>query len=171
MPGVNSYVSVMWVYGLYSLDRMSQTLHQPSAIEGVPAEEMCSNARQSLDELLWNKDGHYWNTFFVPTDRPENADALQRTDGQDTFSDQLFGKWLTLIDPHAESVLPADKVRDALLTIYTNNLVDDPGKAFRGWANGMRPGHKPEMQAGYHARTCWFGPQKGLASLLADAGE
>ncbi len=171
MPGVNAYVSVMWVYGLYSLDRMSQTLHQPSIIDGMPAGEMFSKARQSLDALLWNEDGHYWNTFYVPTDRPENADALQRTDGQDTFSDQLFGKWLALIDPQAESVLPSDKVHDALLTVYTNNLVDDPKQAFRGWANGMRPGHHPEMQAGYHSRTCWFGPQEELASLLADAGD
>jgi len=35
----------------------------------------------------------------------------------------------------------------------------------------MRPGHEPEMQAGYHSRTCWFGPQEALASLLADAGD
>ena len=171
MPGVNSYVSVMWVYGLYSLGQMSQTLRQPSAVGGLPTEEMFSDARQSLDTLLWNKDGRYWNTFFVPADRPEDAAALSRTDGQDTFSDQLFGKWLSLIDPQAERVLPPEKVRAALLTVYTNNLVDDPQKAFRGWSNGMRPGHKPEMQAGYHSRTCWFGPQEALASLLADTGE
>jgi uncharacterized protein (DUF608 family) len=171
MPGVNSYVSVMWVYGLYSLDRMSQTQHKPSTIDNLPAADIFSKARDSLDKLLWNKDGQYWNTFFVPTDRQENADALKRTDGQDTFSDQLFGKWLSLIDPQAESVLPAEKVHAALLTIYANNLVDDPDQKFRGWANGMRPGHQPEMHAGYHSRTCWFGPQEELASLLADAGD
>ncbi len=171
MPGVNSYVNVMWVYGLYSLGRMSQTLQYPSTVAGRPAGEMFSEARESLDELLWNKDGQYWNTFFVPTDRPENADALQRTDAQDTFSDQLFGKWLALIDPQAESVLPAEKAHAALLAVYTNNLVDDPNQGFRGWANGMRPGHQPEMQAGYHSRTCWFGPQEELASLLGDSGD
>ncbi len=171
MPGVNAYVSVMWVYGLYSLDRMSQTLRQPSIIDHLPAGEMFAKARTSLDKLLWNADGHYWNAFFVPTDRSESADALQRTDGQDTFSDQLFGKWLALIDPQSENVLPPEKVRAALSAIYTNNLVNDPEKGFRGWANGMRPGHQPEMQAGYHSRTCWFGPQEELASLLADVGE
>ena len=171
MPGVNAYVSVMWVYGLYSLDQMSQTLHQPADIAGMSAGEMLPKARQSLDELLWNKDGNYWNTFFVPTNRSENPDALRRTDGQDTFNDQLFGKWLTLLDPRAESVLPQEKVSAALHTLYTNNLIDDPGKDFRGWANGMRPGHQPEMQAGYHARTAWFGPQEELASLLADVGD
>ena len=170
MPGVNSYVNVMWVYGLYSLDRMSQNLNQPSSVDGLPTGEMFAKARQSLDELLWNPNG-YWNTFFVPTNRTETGEALRRTDGQDTFSDQLFGKWLSLIDPQAETVLPADKVSAALLTIYTNNLVDDPAKGFRGWANGMRPGHQPEMKAGYHSRTCWFGPQEALASLLADAGD
>ena len=161
----------MWVYGLYSLNRMSQTLQYPSTVGGLPAGEMFSNARQSLDDLLWNKDGHYWNTFFVPTDRPENADALKRTDGQDTFSDQLFGKWLALIDPQAESVLPAEKVHAALLTVLHEQPRGRSGEAFRGWANGMRPGHQPEMQAGYHSRTCWFGPQEELASLLADSGD
>jgi uncharacterized protein (DUF608 family) len=170
MPGLNAYVNVMWVYGLYSLDRLSQNLNQPSTVDGLPTAEIFSKSRQSLDDLLWNPDG-YWNAFYVPTNRPENSDALRRTDGQDTFSDQLFGKWLSLIDPQAENVLPADKVHAALLTIYTNNLVNDPAKAFRGWANGMRPGHQPEMNAGYHSRTCWFGPQEALASLLADAGD
>jgi uncharacterized protein (DUF608 family) len=170
MPGVNSYVNVMWVYGLYSLDRMSQNLNQPSTVDSLPTAEMFSKSRQSLDDLLWNPNG-YWNTFFVPTNRPDDANSLKRTDGQDTFSDQLFGKWLTLIDPQAESVLPAERVSSALMMIYTNNLVNDPAKGFRGWANGMRPGHQPEMKAGYHSRTCWFGPQEELASLLADAGD
>jgi uncharacterized protein (DUF608 family) len=170
MPGLNAYVNVMWVYGLFSLDRLSQNLNQPSTVDGLPTAEIFSKSRQSLDDLLWNPDG-YWNAFYVPTNRPENSDALRRTDGQDTFSDQLFGKWVSLIDPQAENVLPADKVHAALLTIYTNNLVNDPAKEFRGWANGMRPGHQPEMNAGYHSRTCWFGPQEALASLLADAGD
>jgi uncharacterized protein (DUF608 family) len=170
MPGVNSYVNVMWVYGLYSFGRMSHSLEQSGAVDGLPVDEMFSKARQSLEDVLWNPDG-YWNTFFVPTNRPEDAAALKRPDAQDTFSDQLFGKWLSLIDPQAESVLPAEKVRAALMMIYTNNLVNDPAKGFRGWANGMRPGHRPEMQAGYHSRTCWFGPQETLASLLADAGD
>lgn len=171
MPGVNAYVSVMWVYGLYSLDKMSQSLRQPSVIDRLPVAEMYAKARESLDKLLWNEEGRYWNTFFVPADRQETDEARARKDGQDTFSDQLFGKWLALIDPQSESVLPAEKVHSALLSIYTNNLVDDPAKGFRGWANGMRPGRVPEMQAGYHSRTCWFGPQEALASLLADAGD
>lgn len=171
MPGVNAYVSVMWVYGLYSLDRMSQTLRQPSLIDHVPAGEMFAKAQASLDKLLWNPEGKYWNAFFVPPDRAESDEARGRTDGQDTFSDQLFGKWLALIDPQSVDVLPPEKVRAALSAIYLNNLVHDPEKGFRGWANGMRPGRQPEMQAGYHARTCWFGPQEALASLLADVGE
>ena len=170
MPGVNAYVNVMWVYGLYSVDHLSQSLNQPATVDGLPVNEMFSRARQSLDGLLWNADG-YWNAFYVPTNRPEDVDGLKRTDGQDTFSDQLFGKWLCLLDPQSETVLPAGKVQAALLTIYTNNLVDDPAKGFRGWANGMRPGHQPEMNAGYHSRTCWFGPQEALASLLADVGD
>lgn len=170
MPGVNAYVNVMWVYGLYSVDRLSQSLNRPCAVDGLPVNERYSEARQSLDRFLWNADG-YWNAFYVPTNRPEDAAGLKRTDGRDTFSDQLFGKWLCLIDPQSETVLPPEKVNAALQMIFTNNLVADPAKDFRGWANGMRPGHQPEMDAGYHSRTCWFGPQEALASLLADAGD
>lgn len=170
MPGVNSYVNVMWVYALYSLNQMCRNLSEPANIGGMPVAELFSKARQSLDDLLWNNEG-YWNTFYVPTNRDEDARALTRTDAHDTFTDQLFGKWLTLIDPVAETVLPPLKVSAALETVYTNNLVDDPENSFRGWANGMMPGHKPDMRAGAHARTAWFGAQEDFASLLADAGD
>jgi uncharacterized protein (DUF608 family) len=170
MPGVNAYVNVMWVYALYSLDQMAQAAHQPARVGDLPVAEMFSKARQSLDDLLWNPSGNYWNTFYVPTNRAEDPDALRRTDGQDTFSDQLFGKWLTRLDPQAESVLPPGKVSTALHAVYVNNLIDDPAKHFRGWANGMKPGHQPDLGVGNHCQTAWFGPQETLASLLADAG-
>lgn len=171
MPGVNSYVDVAWVYALYSLNQMSQAAHQPALIAGLPVEEVFSKARQSLDELLWNHEGNYWNTFYVPTNRNDDTGSLQRADALDTFTDQLFGKWLTQIDPQAESVLSAEKVSSALHVLYTNNLVDDPAHGFRGWANAMKPGHQPDMTAGYFAQTAWFGAQEDLASLLADAGD
>jgi uncharacterized protein (DUF608 family) len=170
MPGVNSYVNVMWIYGLYGLEQMSQNLHQPVTVGGLPVSEMLAKATQSLDNLLWNTNG-YWNTFYVPTNRPEEPKSFTKTDGQDTFSDQLFGRWMTLIDPNAGNVLPAEKITSALETVYSNNLIDDKARGYRGWANGMRPGHLPEMKAGSHARDCWFGPQAALASLFANNGD
>ena len=115
MPGVNAYVNVMWVYGLYSLDRLSQKLNQPSTVDGLPVAEMFAKARQSLDRLLWNADG-YWNAFYVPTNRTEDADGLKRTDGQDTFSDQLFGKWLSLIDHSPRACCRHNRLRPRCLT-------------------------------------------------------
>src|SRR5439155_14832643 len=102
---------------------------------------------------------------------PEAPDAVAAKAGQYSFTDQLFGKWLTSIDPQAESVLPGEKVLAALHVVYTNNLIDDPEKGFRGWANGMKPDHKPDLEIGNHCQTAWFGAQEDLASLLGDAGD
>jgi hypothetical protein len=35
----------------------------------------------------------------------------------------------------------------------------------------MLPGGKPDMQSRYHSRTCWFGAQLDLASLLGAIGD
>jgi hypothetical protein len=86
------------------------------------------------------------------------------------FSDQLFGLWVTAIDRKDRFVLPADKVKTALHTIYTNNLLEDKSQNFRGWCNGMKPNRQPDLAADYHARTCWFGPQINLGSLMGFMG-
>ena len=35
----------------------------------------------------------------------------------------------------------------------------------------MLPGHKPDVTTGYHAVTCWFGPQINLGCLLGMTGD
>jgi uncharacterized protein (DUF608 family) len=166
MPGVSSYVNSSWLYGLYGLERVARHLGEPEPrLDGRPVSAVRASATAAYDELLWNPSTRCWNLFH----RTEGANASSTPDS--VFSDQLFGKWVLTIDPAAEAVLPADKVRTALKTIYTHNRVEDPTQAFRGWCNGMLPSGKPDVTTGYHAKTFWLGPQINLASLLAVDGD
>ncbi|MGA3326265.1 MAG: GH116 family glycosyl hydrolase [Terriglobia bacterium] len=165
MPGVSAFVNSAWIYGLYGLDRLSQILHRPISVGGMTIDDLRRKAAASFDAVLWNEHLGDWNCFF------RTPDASGRNTPETTFTDQLFGKWMLAIDPGAETVLPPNKVRAALHTLYVNNQVDDPSQSFRGWVDGMLPGHKPDMKAGIHARTLWFGPQINLGSLLGLSGD
>ncbi len=166
MPGVSTYINSSWLYGLYGLEAAAKHLGDPEpTVAGEPISQVRKNAAAAYDELLWNEATGCWNLFY----RTEGSDKSSTADS--VFSDQLFGKWVLSIDPSAESVLPADKVRRALKTIYSHNLVEDPKQNFRGWANGMLPDGRPDVTTGYHAKTFWLGPQINLASLLAIDGD
>jgi hypothetical protein len=131
---------------------------------GQPLDQLLAAALSNYDKDLWNPSTGAWNVFYpTPGSRlAKDADTL--------FTDQLFGHWVTAIDPAARGVLPDDKIHRALLAIYKNNEVDDPRQHFRGWVDGMKPGHVPDLVA-KHAKTFWIGPQANLASLLALHGE
>jgi uncharacterized protein (DUF608 family) len=164
MPGVSSYVNSAWIYGLYGLDQISRQLGQPALINGTPAGQLLPKALESYDKLLWNDKNKIWNCFYrTPGASPKN-------NPESYFTDQLFGRWLLAIDPGSESVLPKEKVNAALQSLYANNLVDDPANKFRGWANGMLPGHQADLSS-MHAYTFWFGPQINLGSLLGLVGD
>lgn len=165
MPGVSSYVNSPWIYGLYGLNRLSERLHRSVDVGGVPIQVMSRNGSKDFDSVLWSKPNHDWNCFF------RTADASSVNTPDETFTDQLFGRWMLAIDPNAGTVLPQHKVDTALHTLYRNNLVDDSAHGFRGWVNGMLPDHTPDMTAGYHSRTFWYGPQINLGSLLGLEGD
>ncbi|HBP39143.1 MAG TPA: hypothetical protein DD640_10485 [Clostridiales bacterium] len=165
MPGVSAFVNSAWIYSLYALQRMSELLDRDAEISGLPVAELCRLATASFDQMLWNEKEQYWNCFY----RTPDAEAGSVPDA--SFLDQLFGRWLVLLDPASEGLLSKDKIRAALQSLYANNLVDDPAHDFRGWANGMLPGRRPDLTSGIHARTCWIGAQLNLGSLLGDAGE
>lgn len=163
MPGVSSYVNSAWIYGLYGLDKLSRQLGKPALIDGIPVGQFLPKTLESYDKLLWNGKNQIWNCFYrTPGASPKNKP-------ESYFTDQLFGRWLLAIDPGSDSVLPKEKVAPALQSLYANNLVDDPAHHFRGWVNGMLPGHQADLSS-MHANTCWFGPQINLGSLLALAG-
>lgn len=164
MPGVSSYVNSAWIYGLYGLERMSLSLGQPIDIKGTPIAKFYPKAVETFNRLLWNESTKNWNLFY------RTPEARQISIPECTFTDQLFGKWMLAIDPGAETVLPNAKVKSALGTLYSNNLVEDSGNSFRGWVNGMLPGRRYDP-SGIHSRVCWFGAQFNLGSLLGLVGD
>ena len=166
MPGVSSYVNSAWVYGLDALRSMAASLGETNVtVSGESVSELLPKALASYDRLLWNPQSRSYNLFY----RTEGADNASTPES--LFTDQLFGRWVSAIDVAAINVLPADKMSLALQTLYTNNLVEDKAQGFRGWVNGMKPGRAPDVDTGYHARTCWFGAQLNFASLLGFVGD
>ena len=166
MPGVSSYVNSAWIYGLDGLKKMANGLGvKDVTIGNILIADMYNKARDSYDKLLWNSQTKSWNLFF----RTEGA--AQESTPETLFTDQLFGQWVSAIDYKAKNVLPADKINLALHSLYTNNLVEDKSQNFRGWVNGMKPNHIPDVTTGYHSRTCWFGSQINLSSLLGFIGD
>ncbi|HEV2618582.1 MAG TPA: hypothetical protein VGU23_01430, partial [Acidobacteriaceae bacterium] len=113
---------------------------------------------------LWNRDNGDWNVFF------RTPGAASGSIPDSLFTDQLFGRWVTAIDPSSAGVLSDEKIHSAVMALYKNNAVDDPAHHFRGWSDSMQEGHVPDM-SGRHARTFWIGPQINLASELGMENE
>jgi len=166
MPGASAYVNVAWLYALHALERMGHALERPSLIAGTRADELREEVLLGLERRLWTDEhGGYYRCFF----RTPEVSAASVPEA--VFTDQLFGRWVLLIDHEAEGVLPPARVKAALQTVYRNNVREDAPSGFRGWVNGMLPNGTPDIVSGYHARTCWLGAELDLASLLASIGE
>jgi uncharacterized protein (DUF608 family) len=166
MPGVSAYVNIAWVHALYALERIGRTLNRPAPVAGSSAGGLRARALENLEQRLWTDElGGYYRCFFRT---PGAADASVP---EAVFTDQLFGRWVLLVDHDSAGVLPAGRVESALRTIHANNLLEDADTGFRGWVNGKLPNGEPDTQSGYHARTCWLGAQLDLASLFASVGD
>jgi len=166
MPGISAYVNIAWCYAVHALAEMARTLGQPARLADTDAQELVPIVRDAAVERLWSDDhGGYFRCF---QRLPASSAA---SEPESVFTDQLFGRWMALIDAQSGAVLPAELVSRALKTCFDNNLVEDHRTGFRGWTNGMLPGRRPDATSGYHARTCWLGAELNLASLLGSAGE
>jgi uncharacterized protein (DUF608 family) len=166
MPGVSAYVNVAWLHALYALERMGRTLGEPAPVDDTDAGELRGRVLQGLERWLWTDDlGGYYRCF------ARTPGASEASVPEAVFTDQLFGRWVLLIDGDSADVLPRQRVEAALATVFTNNLLEDTSTGFRGWVNGKLPGGAPDLVSGYHARTCWVGAQLDLASLLGSVGE
>jgi uncharacterized protein (DUF608 family) len=163
MPGISAFVNSAWVYGLRALERMARAAGHTVTIGGRPLGELAASAVEHYDARLWNEETGCWNCF------SRTPDAAAGGVPETLFSDQLFGKWVVTIAADLPSVLPEDKIRTALTTLYRHNLIDDPERGFRGWVNGLRPGRVID-RSGYHAFVFWIGGQLNLGSLLGEAG-
>lgn len=165
MPGVSAYVNMPWLYALYSILKMNQVPGVEIACENNDMEALLKQAIDSFEKYLWNSKEEYYNCFY----RTERAEDLSVPES--VFTDQMFGRWLMLIEKDTESLLPIERIRKSLEYIYKHNLIDDKENGFRGWVNGKLPGGVPCCdRTQRHVMTCWLGAQLNLASLLGELG-
>jgi uncharacterized protein (DUF608 family) len=166
MPGVSAYVNVAWLYALHALACMGHLLGRDERIADRAIGDLANIVQGNLVKNLWRNDaGGYFRCF------RRTPGASEASQPDTVFSDQLFGRWVALLDESSGRVLPSGHIVAALLTIYENNLLDDVAVGFRGWVNGMLPGRQADLVSGYHARTCWLGAQLNLAALLGAVGQ
>lgn len=163
MPGLSAYINATWVYGLHSYSKMSEILGVDTELGGEDIQRFKENALANFDKLLWNENGYYNCFYRTPT-------AHKSGNPTTIFTDQLFGRWMLGIVKDANGVLPVDKVKSAIYSIYKHNLIVDEKADFRGWANALKPGRNID-KSGEHAYMFWFGAQFDLASLLALNGK
>jgi len=165
MPGISTYVNMPWLYALYSIDRINNAVDADIRYNGKTVLDILAQAKESFVKYLWNEEKEYFNCFF----RTEGARELSVPES--VFTDQLFGRWLLLIEKDLDPIIAMDKIRKSLQYIYKNNLIDDPENSFRGWSNGKLPDNVPCIDhRQYHVKTCWLGAQLNLASVLGELG-
>ncbi len=171
MPGVCAYVNMTWLYALYSAIKMSKAIGKDISIDGVDTAALLENAKKSFVKYLWNDEYKYFNAFkWTENSRKMNVE-------QAVFSDQMFGRWLMLIEKDLDDLIDIEKIKSSLNYIYENNCVEDSEKGLRGWANGMLPERVVDPTTDEPSRhnefsnTWWLGAQLDLASLLGELGE
>ena len=165
MPGISTYVNMPWLYALYSLDRINKTVDADINFAGKSPLEILERARASFVKYLWNEKKEYFNCFY----RTEGARDVSIPES--VFTDQMFGRWLMLIEKDLDPIISLEKIHKSILYIYQNNLIDDPENHFRGWSNGKLPENVPCIDdRQYHVKTCWIGAQLNLASVLGELG-
>jgi len=166
MPGISAYVNITWLHALYSVIKMNEIDGISICANGEDAGEILKKAKENLVKYLWNEKDEYFNCFY----RTEGAS--EKSIPESVFSDQMFGRWLLLIERNLSDLLPKDMVKKSIEYIYENNLIDDKEKGFRGWSNGRLPNKVPCFDnKQWHAKTCWMGAQLNLASVMGELGE
>jgi non-lysosomal glucosylceramidase len=130
--GQSAYVGMLWLAALKTASEMGETLlrRRISSLDGLDIgaiirryQEWLQTGGRALQEL-WDEEGGYFH-----------IDA--HTD--DIMTDQLFGLWysamLGLEGGDRPALVPADRVRKALRTIYEKNVLGY-GRGLMGAVNG-----------------------------------
>lgn len=165
MPGISTYVNMPWLYALHSISHINKAVDADIRYKEKTAQDILEQAKESFVKYLWNDEKEYFNCFF----RTEGSRDVSIPES--VFTDQLFGRWLLLIERNLDPIVDEDKIRKSLRYIYENNLIDDPDNGFRGWVNGKLPDNVPCIDhRQYHVKTCWLGAQLNLASVLGEMG-
>jgi len=165
MPGVNSYVNVVWIYAIYAMGILADKFGEEKKLVGKDISQLVKEAVDSFNKYLWN--GKYYNCFHrTPGSREINEPTS-------VFTDAMFGRWVIALQKDLPEILQEDRIEKSVRYAYENNLVDDKAKDFRGWSNGMLDGKIPLAGENwqYHVKTCWLGAQLDLGSLLAEYGD
>ena len=161
MPGIGAYVNSAWIYALDAFARCAAELGESDLLLGEPAGERARRAARAFDRKLWQPETGAWRCFACDRPHENRGDSL--------FLEQMFGRWGGARIAGSTELFAPERVRSALNLLYANNLVT-AAERFRGWANGMLPGHRPDLCAS-HAKTCWIGAQSNFGTLLALFGE
>lgn len=134
MKGESAYVSILWLAALKATWKMGQTLIElgVSEVDGSALRKVIDKYESWFKtggealEKLWNEEGGYYD-IDVYTD--------------DIMTDQLFGIWyakLMGMDEREERlIIPAEKARRTLQTIYRNNVLGY-GNGLMGAVNGRK---------------------------------
>lgn len=165
MPGISAYANMPWLYALYSVSKINKIIGSDIKLKNKTVEEVLKNAMNNFVKYLWNSEKEYFNCFY----RTENAKDLSIPES--IFTDQMFGRWLMLIERGMDDILPIDMIKKSLKYVYKNNLIDDKKNNFRGWSNGRLPDGGPCCDSKqYHVKTCWMGAQLNLGSVIGELG-
>jgi non-lysosomal glucosylceramidase len=152
--GANTMMGTLYLGALLAGQRMAKAIGDNEAAEQY--RKVFESGRVKLDRELWG-DGFYVQR--VPD--PSRADSKSIDEGKIKYqygdgclSDQLLGQWFADVIGLGH-LLPADHVRDALLSIYRYNfkhnfyehpntqriyaLNDEKGLLLCSWPRGRRP--------------------------------
>ncbi len=134
MKGESAYVAILWLAALKSTWTMGERLvaHGVAEIDGSDIKEIAAKyqvwfeAGRAALQKLWDEEGGYFH-----------IDAS--TD--DIMADQLFGVWysemLGLEEKEGERIIPRDRIRRALRTIFEKNVLGFGG-GLMGAVNGRK---------------------------------
>ena len=165
MPGIGAYVNTPWLYALYSVIKINKAIGVEIKPGNQKAEDLLQTAIENFVKYLWNEKKGYFNCFY------RTKGSKEVSIPESVFTDQMFGRWLLLIERNLESLLPINMVKKSTEYVYKNNLIDDQENGFRGWANGKLPGGKPCYDnKQYHAKTCWICSQLDMGSVMGELG-
>lgn len=161
MTGESAYVGLLWLAGLKAAVRMGETLvfrgltraADIDIPEAVARYKTWYEAGRASLAKLWDERGGYFH-----------IDA--RTD--DIMADQLFGVWYSnmigLEADDADPIVPSDRVRRALRTIFERNVLGF-GRGLMGAVNGRTAdGRQLFSQQGDEV---WVGTSYAFASACA----
>lgn len=147
MTGVSAYCGCLWIASLYVVVKMADILNDEEVVDTYSS--ILTKAKTVYNDRLWN--GKYY--IF------DSSGAAHSTS---VMADQLCGIWYLRACNVDEEVLPIEKVKRALLTIFENNVCkfNDGGS---GAVNGMMEDGQVD-DVSVQSEEVWTGITYALAS-------